>query len=51
MYVSQAAEGIALELEILRAAITRWSGVFLRLLRNIQIKVALLFSCFKFYFR
>ena len=36
---SQAQDGIKRELETLRAAITRWNGVYLGLLRNIQLKV------------
>ena len=38
LHDSQAADGITRELETLRAAITRWNGIFLGLHRNIQLK-------------
>jgi hypothetical protein len=35
---SQAADGIERELQTIRAGITRWNGIFLGLIRNIQLK-------------
>ena len=38
LHESQAADGVPRELETLRAAITRWNGIFMGLHRNIQLK-------------
>lgn len=38
LHASQAAAGIERELETIRAGITRWNGIYLGALRNIQLK-------------